>query len=119
MGPLSVGKYILANKLEIIQHCVAQFVLNRPWHWSNQNHDSITDMLTYLKWPSLQSRRTVSRLTLLYKIVKKLLVILDHRLPLPTPVSYTHAQHPLKLIQLQSRVDIYKDSFLPNIQWNT
>jgi len=36
------------DKLEMIQHHAAQFVLNRPWHRSNQNHDSITDMSTYL-----------------------------------------------------------------------
>ena len=39
----------------------------------------------------------------------------------PTPVSYTHAQHPLNLTQLQTRVDMYKYSFLPRtvIQWNS
>jgi len=37
------------NKLEMIQHCATRFVLNRPWHRSNQHQDSITDMLTYLK----------------------------------------------------------------------
>jgi len=38
-------------KLEMIQHHAARFVLNKPWHRSNQQLD-ITDMLTYLKWPS-------------------------------------------------------------------
>ena len=108
------------NRLEMIQHRAARFVLNRPWHRSNQNHDSITEMLTYLKWPSLQSRRTVARLTLLYKIVKKLIAIPENGLPLLTPVPSTRAQHSLKLMQLQSRVDIHKYSFLPRtiIEWN-
>ena len=109
------------NKLEMIQHRAARFVLNKPWLRSNHHYDSITDMLTYLQWPSLEDRRTVARLTLLYKIVKKLLVIPNHCLPLQTPVSYTRSQHPLKLFQLQSKLDLYKFSFLPRtiIQWNS
>ena len=50
------------SKLEMIQHRAARFVLNKPWHRSNQNHDSITDMLTSLEWPTLQNRRTIARL---------------------------------------------------------
>ena len=43
-----------------------------------------------------------------------------HCLPSPASVSFTRAQHLLKLQQLQSRIDIYKYSFLPRtiIQWN-
>ena len=109
------------SKLEMIQHRAARFVLNKPWHRSNQNHDSITDMLTSLEWPTLQNRRTIARLTFLFKIVRNLLAIPDHCLPSPTPVSSTRAQHPLKLTQLQTRVDVYKYSFLPRtiIQWNS
>ena len=107
------------TKLEMIQHHAARFVLNRPWHRSNHNYDSITEMLAYLKWPSVQTR-TIARLILLFKIVKKLLVIPNHCLPSPASVSFTCAQHPLKLQQLQSRISIYKYSFLPRtiIQWN-
>ena len=104
----------------MIQHHAARFVLNRPWYRLNHNYDSITEMLAYLKWPSLQTR-AIARLTLLFKIVKNLLVIPNHCLPLPAAsVSFTRAQHPLKLQQLQSRIDIYKYSFLPRtiIQWN-
>ena len=36
------------SKLEMIQHRATRFVLNKPWHRSNQNHDSITDMLNGL-----------------------------------------------------------------------
>ena len=105
----------------MIQHRAARFVLNKPWHRSNQNHDSITDMLTSLQWPTLQNRRTIARLTLFFKIVKNLLVIPHHCLPSPTLVSSTRAQHPLKLTQLETRVDVYKYSFLPRkiIQWNS
>ena len=62
-------------------------------------------MLTSLEWPTLQKRRTIARLTFLFKIVRNLLAIPDHCLPSPIPVSSTRAQHPLKLTQLQTRVD--------------
>ena len=43
-----------------------------------------------------------------------------HENTLPVSVSFTRAQHPLKIQQLQSKIDIYKYSFLPRtiIQWN-
>ena len=107
------------SKLEMIQHRAARFVLNKPWHRSSQQH-SITDMLNYLQWPSLKSRRRNARLILLFKIVRNLLVLPNHCLPQPTPVSYTRANNPLKFAQLQSRIDLYKYSFLPRtiIDWN-
>jgi len=97
----------------MIQHRAVRFVLNEPWHRSNQQLDSITDMLTYLKWPSLLNRRTTDRLALLFKIVSKLLEIPDNFLQSFTPVPCTRALHPLKLVQLQPRIDVYKYSFLP------
>ena len=109
--PLPVFNHNHNHKM--IQHRAARFVLNKPWHRSNQNHDSITDMLTSLEWPTLQNRRTIARLTFLFKIVRNLLAVPDHCLQSPTPVSSTRAQHPLKLTQLQTRVDMYKYSFLP------
>ena len=68
----------------------------------------------------IKSRRRNARLILLFKIVKNLLVLPNHCLPQPTPVSYTRANNPLKFAQLQSRIDLYKYSFLPRtiIDWN-
>ena len=44
-------------KLEMIQHRAARFVLNKPWLRSGQQENSsVTDMLTYLKWSTLQDR---------------------------------------------------------------
>ena len=60
----------IKNKLEMIQRYVARFVLNKPWHRQQQN-DSVTDMLTYLKWPSLEYRRKISHHVLLFKIRSK------------------------------------------------
>ena len=44
-------------KLEMIQHLAARFILNKPWLRSaQQENSSVTDMLTYLKWSTLQDR---------------------------------------------------------------
>ena len=105
----------------MIQHRAARFVLNKPWFRSSeQQHDSITDMLTYLEWPSLQDRRTMTRLALLFKTLRRLIVIPDRCIPLSVPVSYTRSNHPLKLFHLPTRIDVYKYSFLPRtiIHWN-
>ena len=80
----------------MIHHRAARFVLNKPWFRSSeQQYESITDMLTYLEWPSLKDRRTMTRLTLLFKILRRLIVIPDRCIPLSVPVSYTRSNHPL------------------------
>ena len=105
----------------MIQHRAARFVLNKPWLKSaQQENSSVTDMLTYLKWSTLQDRRTIARLTLLFKILHKMIPIPDRCLPLPAPISSTQSNHPLKLAHLLTRIDVYKYSFLSRmiIQWN-
>ena len=46
---------IIINKIEMIQHRAACFVLDCPWR--RDLRDSITSMLPSLGWPSLQLRR--------------------------------------------------------------
>ena len=102
----------------MIQHQAAHFVLNKPWFVSSEQQlDSVTDMLTYLEWPSLQDRKTMTRLTLL---LRRLIVIPDRCIPPSVLVSYTCSNHPLKLFHLPTRIDVYKYSFLLQtiIQWN-
>jgi len=41
------------SKLEMIRHHSARFILNKPWHRGPQN-DSVTCMLHYLQWPTLE-----------------------------------------------------------------
>ena len=42
-------------KLEMIQHCTARFILNKPW--IRYHCGSITEILNELNWPSLQECR--------------------------------------------------------------
>ena len=93
------------NKIEMIQHYAARFVLNKPWHRQQQN-DSIIDMLTYLKWPSLEDQRKISCLVLLF-------IVPDYCLPAVAPLESNRAHRSLKLAHILSRIDIYKQSFLP------
>ena len=59
------------NKLEMIQHRAARYVLNQPWR--RNVRDSINSLLSSLKWPTLQLRRESTRIILLYKIISHLL----------------------------------------------
>ena len=77
-------------------------------------------MLSSLTWPSLEDRRKAAQLILLFKILRKLFVVPDRCLPILTPLHSTQAHHPLKLAHIQSRIDVYKYSFLPRTirNWN-
>jgi len=115
------GIRITVQAFTNLQHWAARFILNKPWLRSaQQENSSVTDMLTYLKWSTLKDRRTIARLTLLFKIVHKMITVPDHCLPSPAPISSTQSNHPLKLSHLQTRIDAYKYSFVPRtiIQWN-
>ena len=43
------------NKLEMIQHRAARYVLNQPWR--RNDRDSINSLLSSFKWLTLQHRR--------------------------------------------------------------
>ena len=51
----------------MVQRRAARFVLNDYYRLS-----SVTKMLSNLQWPSLQTRRKLCRLSLMYKIVNNL-----------------------------------------------
>ena len=79
------------NKLEMIQHRAARFVLNQPWR--RNVRDSITSLLSALKWPTLQLRRECTRQILLYKIINHLVQIPTNRL---SSNSITNHYHQIK-----------------------
>ena len=92
-----------ANKLEMIQHYAAHFILNKPWHRQQQN-----------------DRRKISHLILLFKIMLNLLICSIKSLSpdfCPTrecPCSSYAQACPY------SRIEIYRYSFLPRTMalWN-
>ena len=97
------------QKIEMIQHWAARFVLNQPWNRHHQ--DSIFELLQSLKWPSLQARRKQARLISLFKILNGLICIPNQCLPSPFPVTTTRSHHPIKFQQLYTRMGIYHYSF--------
>ena len=65
------------NKIEMIQHRAANFVLSRPWR--RNASDSISSLLHSLGWPTLQLRRKCTSLILMYKLLNNLLSVLTFR----------------------------------------
>ena len=60
-------EYLIQYNIEKIKCCAARWVLSDYSYYS-----SVTDMLNHLKWPTLQERRHVNRLSQFHKIVYQL-----------------------------------------------
>ena len=91
------------KRLEMVQRRAACFVLNRPW--TRNGNESVTEMLTDLKWPPLQACRKYLRLILPFNIVNHLLYIPDQFLPSPAKLASTRSNHPLKFYHYQPSND--------------
>ena len=103
--------------LEQVQRRAARFV-TRTY---TREEGCVTNALRLLNWPTLEKRRQVARLTLMYKCVTNQAAI-----DIPCYVHHqsslkTRASHPLKFIPLQPSCDTYKYSFWPRtiIAWNS
>ena len=98
--------------LEMVQRRAARFVYN---DYSRQS--SVTDMLNELQWPSLQHRRMISRLVLLYKVVNSLVAV---PYDLRRGSTRTRSQNSQKFMNIGTKTDAYKYSFYPRTvkEWN-
>ena len=103
--------------LEQVQHRAARIV-TRTY---TKEEGCVTNALKQLHWPTLEKRRQVARLTLMYKCVTNKAAI-----DIPYYIQYqsflnTRASHPLKFIPLQPSWDTYKYSFWRRtiIDWNS
>ena len=102
--------------LEQVQRRAARFVTR-----NTREEGNVTNALKLLNWPTLEKRRQVARLTLMYKCVTNQAAI-----DIPCYVHHqsslkTRASHPLKFIPLQPSCDTYKYSFWRRtiIDWNS
>ena len=105
----------LISDIEKIQRRAARWVFSDYSYYS-----SVTDMLTFLEWPTLQNRRRIDRLSQMYKII-------HHHTPaieLPS-YFYLHNIRPDKCINTNiiipaSSTLLYHKSFSPNTlrEWN-
>jgi len=101
------------DKLEAVQRRAARFVTG-----DFRLTSSVTQMLTNLKWDSLNHRRNVSKLQMMYKIIHE---IVDLTLPDYITLNRRVTRgHEYKLTIPTMRIDPYRFSFFPStIQlWN-
>ena len=109
------------NKIEAVQRRSARFVLNQY-----KATASVSTMLHHLGWSTLQTRRTIARLTMLYKITNNMVQVDFGKLPksqepkLRAPGKRDRRQHSRQLARLQCLRDYRCNSFLPRTirDWN-
>jgi len=100
------------NKLEMIQHTRASFVLN---HAIMAKKHSVSFLLQSLNWPTLQIHRVCSHI-----IINQIIQILAHYLPTRSPITTTRTRNDMKFFHYQPSIDCFKYSFFPRIipEWN-
>jgi hypothetical protein len=106
----------LKSKLEQVQRRAARYVTNR-YH----NTSSVSAMLNHLQLPTLEHRRNLNRITMLYKITNNLIAV-DPKLYLTTqPYLSTRNNNPLQYQIISTRTNYYKYSFSPHavVLWNS
>ena len=95
------------QRIEMVQRLATRWVLS-----DFSSYSSVSDMMGWLGWRTLEQRRADSWLVMFYKIVHGLVVI-----RLPTYViplnQYSWTTHPLAFRQIYTRTDYYKFSFSP------
>jgi len=103
------------DKVEMVQRRAARFTTNR-----NQKTSSVSDMLTELKWDTLENRRTKQQLTMLYRITNDLVAI-SLKLYWKPAKLMPRSSHRLQYLQYSTSTDTFKYSFFPRTipNWNT
>ena len=102
------------NTIEKVQRRAARFVCN-----SYFNKSSVTNMINTIGWPTLQHRRTVQRLCMLYKMSNHFIAIPATEYLQPA-IRLTRGMHVQSYIRIQATVNYYSFSFFPRTvaQWN-
>ena len=103
------------SDIEMVQRRAARFVMN-----SYDREASVTSMLNKLGWEDLQTRRQVTRLTTLHKVVHN-----ESPIILPPGIQFTQRvtrqNHARRFIRLSSSQSYYQLSFFPRTikDWNS
>ena len=103
------------SKLEMVQRRAARYTCN-IFH----NTSSVTNMLTELKWPQLQLRRTRTRFIFFYKKIQHLVAIYPSNLLVPSDSRTRQYTHSHSYRHTHTSLDSYKYTFYPKtiVQWN-
>ena len=104
----------LQDKIEQVQKRSARFITGDY----SYEPGSMTNILSRLQLTPLKSRRKQNSLILMYKALAKATVIPSNDIHKPT--RPTRQKHPHMFLQLHTRSDVYKYSFIPNtiVDWN-
>jgi len=104
----------LIHKGEMVQRRAARFACNR-YH----NTSSVTDILLYLQWETLETRRQKHQLTMFFKIINNLVAIDPDPYLTPARVMPRSA-HTKRFLSYSTSTDTLKFSFFPRCipLWN-
>ena len=100
-------------KIEMVQRRAARFVSN-----DNRRTSSVIEMISTLGWVTLQKRRDLARLSMMYCIVHHLVDIPVE--PYLTPLTGMTRGHDSRFFQKRTSNTTYQQSFFPRmvILWN-
>ena len=101
------------DKIDMVQRRAARFVKNDYGRTS-----SVTEMMSNLGWDTLQKRRDLARLSMMYRIVHELVDIPVE--PYLIPLTSMTRGHDSRFHQIRTSNTIYQYSFFPrtSILWN-
>ena len=100
-------KDILA--IESVQRRCARFVYN-----NYSSYASVTNMLQNLNWPPLAHCRHQLKAITMFKIMHHLIDIPADTILIPAPSNYSLRGHSMRLLQPNTRVNSYLNSFFPS-----
>ena len=100
-------KDILA--IESVQRRCARFVYN-----NYSSYASVTNMLQNLNWPPLAHCRNQLKAITMFKIMHQLIDIPADTILIPAPSNYSLRGHSMRLLQPNTRVNSYLNSFFPS-----
>ena len=88
---------------------------------TSQKTASVTEMLSDLKWDTLETRRKKNRLTLIYKLSHNLVDINTEEHLIPNSELRTRNSHAFKYRMPKVSKDVFKFSFFPRsiTEWNS
>jgi len=103
------------NEIEKVQRRAARYT-NGRFH----NTSSVTSMLDHLKWNSLETRRNIAKVTMLYTVTHNLVAI-NPDFYISSQTSITRHGHSLWYKPFSTSTDYFKFSFFPHtvVLWNT
>ena len=99
-------------KVESVQRCAARYVKN-----DFSKESSVTSMLKDLKWDTLQHRRSMAKVTMMYKITNNL-VDITHQL---TPLDTRTRGHNSRFVIPKARTSLLRGTYFPDTirLWNS